>query len=189
MILDILTPPQRARFSGGRGGPVQNAVDYEQGGVALHNTSKGLRYQVWRYQAIRDRIELKPVNGPAIVVYQGTELITEVSGTFDQNMRPCFAFVESGAAKLLWYDPIEREDTLTTLPEGVRTPRMVLNPKDPIGLIDSDIYLFYVREGSVYFRIQRERYDVEHLAYGGEFTGIVRVGMSSNYRFQIELRG
>ena len=48
----LSTEPVPAVFEGGRALPVRNEVDYELGGVALNDPSKGLLHQMWRARII-----------------------------------------------------------------------------------------------------------------------------------------
>src|SRR5690606_40837110 len=115
--------PVASQFSGSRALPVTGLVDYEVGGVALHNPSKGLLYQTWRARVLGQDILLGAPNTPEFVVYAGSATITEVSLAFDQNMRPTIAFVECGRAKLLWYDSAIPGETVTELAADVITDR------------------------------------------------------------------
>ncbi|NLD08536.1 MAG: hypothetical protein GX667_02990 [Xanthomonadaceae bacterium] len=51
-----------ANFEGGRGKPTSGVIDYELGGIALNDPSKGLDYQIWRSRKIQDRILLDNPN-------------------------------------------------------------------------------------------------------------------------------
>src|SRR5690606_40239316 len=74
--------PVASQFSGSRALPVTGLVDYEVGGVALHNPSKGLLYQTWRARVLGQDILLGAPNTPEFVVYAGSATITEVSLAF-----------------------------------------------------------------------------------------------------------
>src|SRR5690554_634387 len=94
-------------YRGGRSLPVSKMCDYEDGGIGIQDPSAGLEYQVWRTRVTTDgtRILLGAANHPEQVIYTGTG-ITEVSLSFDGNMRPHFAWVEEGVAKFNWYNSL-----------------------------------------------------------------------------------
>src|SRR5690554_2714595 len=111
----LSTEPIAAQFNGPRALPVTGLLDYEHGGVAIQDPSRGLMYQTWRARVIGQDILLGAPNTPEFVAYAGSASITEVSLAFDQNMRPTIAFVEGGRAKLLWYDSAIPGETVTEL--------------------------------------------------------------------------
>ncbi|WP_444897898.1 hypothetical protein [Microbulbifer sp. SSSA005] len=213
--LPITTP-----FIGGAAGPARDITDYEMGGVAIQNPSEGLEYQIWRARILNDGTEivLDAREVDAYTIITGTN-ITEVSLAFDQNMRPVIAYVESGTAKLCWYDSSQGVQVTTSWP-GVITPQVSLDDKRPIQPSASDVIFAYLRsvngEQRLYYRQQRDRYTVEYdpmqalydemISQGyssaeaqavyddyqakvAASAGLVKIGMSKNLRFQFMTRG
>lgn len=166
-------------------------TDFELGGIALSDASQGLQVQRWTCRA-------DPDTG---VVYLGAELvpetvlftaegITELSLAFDQNMRPFVAFTQLGQAKYRWYDTVLGANRITELDPSDRTPKCCMDDKRPwqVSQGSNDIILAYLRADSMYFRQQRERYEVERLlATGLEGKKLIKVGMSAAMRLQFEL--
>lgn len=178
-----------APFLGSRGEfPITRTFDYEDGGIALQDPSEGLQFQTWRGYILNDQIILEAPGIPPFTAYTGTNL-TEVSITFDQNMRPTFAFVEDGVAKLRWYDSVPEETVITTLGADHISPRVTLDDKHPLGITDSDVILAYVRAGNLYFRAQRDRFQVEYLLREDVPERLQVIGMNTGWRLQFRFEG
>lgn len=185
----LSTEVVQAPFVGGRALPVRDITDYETGGIAIQDTSQGLQYQVWRARVLN--------NGTSIVVdaehVAETTLITgvditEVSLSFDQNMRPVVAYVEGGIPKLNWYDTLQAMQVTTDFP-GIVTPRVSLDDKRPSQIAISDVIFAYLRGGSLYYRQQRDRYDTEYLFEADvDSPGLIKIGMNRQLRMQFLLK-
>jgi hypothetical protein len=117
--------------------------------------------------------------------------ITELSLSFDQNMRPAVAYVVAGQAYLYWYNSVTELQETWTLPADVKSPFLSLDDKrDPATTITSnDTLLFYIRGTSLYYRQQRERYVTERLlkTYPDSNIRVGRAGMSRGLRMQIQI--
>lgn len=167
--------------------------DWELGGIGIQDPSQGLRVQTWRgYVSTNGKsILISAPNTAAITKYtaSGTNTISEVSITFDQNMRPIIAFVESGVPKLQWYDSVSQTEIVTTLALDVRSPRVSLDNKRRFFEVSSDVILAYIRGGNLYIRQQRDRYTIEYLLKTGVPTDyyLHKIGPSIGLRFQFEL--
>ena len=162
-------------------------VDYEMGGVALNDPSQGLLVKIWRLRYVSPDVRIS-ADGVAESTLFTAAGLTELSLAFDQNMRPVVAYVQSGEAKLRWYDALTESVTTTTLAAGVETPRVCLDDKRPLQFGNSDVILAYVRDGGLYFRAQRDRYDVEYLLQADVGGTLIRVGMNEISRLQFMLR-
>lgn len=179
----LSTEPVVGRFVGARALAVTNFIDYEDGGVAVNDTSQGHTFQIWRARLIRERVMLGAPNTPEFVLYEGAG-ITEISFAFDQLMRPVLAFMQAGQPKILWYDSSVPGQVVTNLPAGTITPRVILDDKRVTQAQASDVILAYVRSGNLYFCQQRERFTVERLLATGLESGILRIGFSNRLRLQ-----
>jgi hypothetical protein len=179
----LLVPDDRRRLD--------PTVDWEKGGVALNDPSQGLNVRDWKAWTDGTKVYVAPdpEGVPAVQVFTGTD-ITEVSLAFDQNMQPTLAFVDSGVAKLWWYDTLAAGMTITSYP-GYKTPMLTLDDKRDIATQTgvSDIIFAYIRDGLVCWRQQRERFGVERVlgAAPSSATRIVGMGMADNNRLQIKL--
>lgn len=173
--------------------PEDKLRDWEMGGVALNDPSQGLEYQLWKYTLVIDPLTDHGqvfVQAPSVLptlLFEG-DFISEIAGAFDQNMNPMVAYQQSGDAKIWWWDPTIPGMVHTTLPPGCIDLRVTLDDKRQFNVADSDIILSYVRDGSLYFRLQRERYATEHLLEEGVLR-LVYSAMNTQWRLQWKALG
>lgn len=173
-------------YRGGRSLPVSKMCDYEDGGIGIQDPSAGLEYQVWRTRVTTDgtRILLGAANHPEQVIHTGTN-ITEVSLSFDGNMRPHFAWVEEGVAYFNWYNSLTSAFEIMTLP-GAISPKVAMDDKRAIANSYQSVLLAYIRDGVLYGRGQRDRFQVEYtigpVPYPGSY--LVKMGLNNKFRFQ-----
>lgn len=158
-------------------------VDYELGGVGLNDASQGLKVRTWRLRAVANDIRISAESVPEVTLFTRSG-ITELSLAFDQNMRPYVAFVENGQSVLRWYDTLAEQQVFLDLAEGTVTPRVCLDDKRPLQVGASDVILAYVLNNNLYFRAQRDRFEIEYLLKADVGGRIIRVGMNRNYRLQ-----
>ena len=164
--------------------------DWESGGIGIQDPSRGSLYQTWQFRYFGGNIEVGPdPSGPWTLLLGPPHVVavTEISGAFDVNMDTAVAFVDTGVAKLWWYDSSVSSKVITTFP-GCSSPRLTLDDKREGQRSIADILFFYLRAGSLYYRQQRDRYAVERLlcAEPPNTLRLGRVGMASNNRVQIE---
>lgn len=174
-----------AVFTGGRALPVSKLRDFETGGVALNDPSKGHLYQIWQARVIdKTEIELSAEEVEPTIIYTGSN-ITEVSITFDQNMRATFSFVEGGSAKLRWYDSTLPGFVTSNFGPSYITPKVSLDDKRSGQMGENDVIFAYLRAGNLYHRLQRDRFGVEYLLQASvQSSGIIKMGMNRENRFQ-----
>src|SRR5690606_27430330 len=186
----LSSEPLPGYFLGARAQVFPDYIDYADGGVGIQDPSLGLNYQTWTAEIVKDiiedRIMLSAPTHPATTLYTGDD-ITEVSLAFDQNMNVCVAFVEAGMAKLLWYDTTVQELVVTELGEGVTNPRVALDDTREFNRANSDIILAYLKDGALYYRQQRDRYQIERLLSPGPLIALKRIGRGSGFRFQFQV--
>lgn len=162
--------------------------DYEYGGRAIQDPSFGLKDRVWTGDYIDGAVVLA---APGVAPTEVLELanIEQFSFTFDQNMQPFVAYqLENGTAAFYWYDSTAPGFVTTTLTTGSYDPRCSLDDKRPLQTGNSDIILAYCRAGSLYMRVQRDRYETEYeLADDIEQRELIQIGMNVRLRFQFQL--
>ena len=177
-----------------------NVISREWGGTALNDGSDGLEVKIWTCTVIPSGIPLVP---DEIVVYADDVLptvvftaldVSEISLAFDQNMRPFVAYVSQGNAKFYWYDSLIEGTRITDLPIGSSSPRCTLDDHRATQLSTSDIILAYIQNGNLYFRAQRDRYEVQYLLYADINLDIISptihyVKMNLINRLQFSIRG
>jgi hypothetical protein len=164
-------------------------VDYELGGVALNDPSLGLRVKDWKatFDKSDGWVYLQGGNDAPIQLLQDFN-ITEVSLAFDQNMNVALAYLTLGVVKLYWFDTTIPGYTTTTFADA-RSPRVALDDKRPSLLGGSDVIFAYIRNGSLYYRQQRDRYTVEYFLRDSipNTQRLRNIGMGRNLRFQFEI--
>lgn len=179
VISEYRSPDNRVRSS--------RLVDYELGGVAIGDPTEGLQVQVWEGQVAVNEIQVRPESGGSWTTVTTGIDITDISIAFDQNMRPTVAYVDSGVAKLYWYDAVEADYVTSEFPDALSPVAMLDDKRDmQIGL--NDILLFYVLDGELIHRLQRDRFLVEYnlgpIPQGT--TQIRRAGMTVGLRIMLE---
>lgn len=164
-------------------------VDYDLGGVALNNTSKGLMYQVWTYEAVGSSAFVSASNTAGrILLFTVSTDIEQIRGTFDQNMNPMVAYKQSGQWHYWWFDTISGTMVVSDLPVGVDSVVVTLDDKRQLEATGSDVLLFYTLNNNLYHRRQRDRYTTDFLLRAGIGGTLVRADMNGINRLQIKLR-
>lgn len=189
----LSSSPVIGEFEAPRDFPAYTALEnYELGGLGIGDTSAGLRTNTWRGRVIGDDVILDTEGVPETVVFSAPG-ITEFSFTFDQNMRPFIAFTADETSKFYWFDPTVSQFVVTELPAGSRNPRCTLDDKRALQNSISDIILAYLRDSSLYFRAQRDRYLIEYVLYAPSGANpplevLEQVGMADNLRLRFRCR-
>jgi len=158
------------------------------GGVNISDASQGLEVKVWTatYDQVAEAVSVTAPGSPDTLLFTAAG-VKEIDLAFDQNMRPLIAYVQGSQAKFFWYDPTIPGYTHTNLPAGAITPRCAMDDTRSQFQSQADIIIAYVRAGSLYYQLQRERYASEHLLQASVAGGLVRTGMNAQLRFQFEL--
>ena len=167
----------------------QVVESFENGGVALYDTSEGLLKYEWVAWTDGSAIYCKRVDQTTHSTLFKAENITEIDFTFDQNMRPCFTFVTNNICKIYWYNTLIANFEVTDL-YGIKNPRVSLDDKRTFNVANSDIILAYINsENNLCCRYQRERFTIEHqLSQLDGATSLVKIGMDDKNRFSFKLR-
>lgn len=162
-------------------------VDYELGGVAIGDPSQGLEVQIWEARVSGNTIQIRPEGSGAWTDIVSGASITEITLAFDQSMRPSITFVDSGVASFYWYDADTVNYVTSTFP-GATSPVCCMDDKRTMEVGTNDVLLFYLRDGRVMHRRQRDRYLIEYdLAAVPDRAGrIRRWGMHNALRIMLE---
>ena len=156
---------------------------WENGGVALSNPSEELTKYVWKAWTDGTSIMVKRDDLDTYHVILTDINITEIDLTFDQNMRPCIAYVANGVSKLYWYDSSRAMQVIDSF-VGITSPRVSLDDKRRFNVSNSDIIFAYQKGNDLCYRVQRERFGVEHiLATNTKKSILWRIGMGRKNRF------
>ena len=156
---------------------------WDNGGVALGDSSEDLTKYVWQAWTDGTTITVKRADLDAYHVVLMDSNITEIDLTFDQNMRPCIAYVANGISKLYWYDTQQAKQVIDEYP-AIRNPRVSLDDKRRFNVGNSDIIFAYQRSSKLYCRVQRDRFTIEYeLVTNTKKRLLWRIGMGRNNRF------
>lgn len=158
---------------------------WEMGGVGISDPSGGLTYQLWHgvLDTATGTVLLDAPNTPQFVLYSEAG-ITQMDFSFDQNMKPCLAFTQNGVAKFWWYNTGNVQYEIITLP-GATTPLTLLDDKRDEATNVSDVILFYLRDGRLYYREQRDRFTIEYDSNIAGIRRLIRVGFTEGLRAQL----
>lgn len=165
-------------------GPME---DWEDGGVDIQDATQGLMGYRWRCWV--DGINVKAQrDGAAEVTLFSAAGISSISLAFDQAMRPHVAYTIAGQMYLRWYDSVAVAYVTTNFGMA-RNPRLALDDKRPEQLNTNDVILAYIRDNSLFYRQQRDRFAVERLLRPGlpDYTILRNIGMGDNLRMHFEL--
>lgn len=181
----VLTERTLSEFNYPRSKNYPLTESWDLGGVALNNTSEESTKYLWFSWTDGLNIYLKREDLAHITTVVSDVDITEIDITFDQNMRPCVAYVADNISKLYWYDTSLGKAVTTIYSKDIQRPRVAMDDKRRFAISDSDIIFAYQRDRNLCIRIQRERFDVEHIiATDLEVERFLwRIGMGKESRF------
>ena len=170
-------------FVGAAALEIQPTHDYEDGPVALRDPSLGLMYQVWEAVIVsKSSIMISAPSVPEFEFLSGTN-ISEVSIAFDQNANLYCCYILGGTTYLYWFDSTVQQNVTTNFGTTV-TPKITLDDKRRRQNIRSDVIFTYIRDGILYYRQQRDRFQTERQLSEEGVTAIYKVGMTDKLRLQ-----
>ena len=186
--LDVLSStPLPDEFYGARNSNrINNRLDFEDGGIGLHDPSEGLHYQTWWGWIQDDGVYIAAANWPITQILEAT-LVNEISFTFDQNCNVCLAYVQEGIPKLLWYDTTVEAMVTKTLDTSIINPRVSLDDKREEARDYNDIILAYLRNNKLCYRQQRDRFNIEYILIEGVGGRLNKIGMGRGLRMQFQI--
>ena len=180
----LSSTPVPGSFIGAAAQPITRAVDYEDGPIALSDPVAGLDYQRWRMRILNNsQLMLSAPNTPEYE-WRSAPAITDVSIAFDQNANLYCVWVQQGVSYLYWFDTTANDFVVTNYGSTWVTPKITLDDKRATQNARSDVILTYVRDGKLYYRQQRDRFQIERLLDNGPIVGIEKFGKNDGYRLQ-----
>lgn len=157
---------------------------YELGGVALNNPNEGLESYVWFLWTDSNNIFLKRLDSDEVITVITAPNISEVDFTFDQNMRGYYTYVSNGIVHFNWYDTEKAAQVTTVMPANIKHGRLSLDDKRKFNILNSDIIFAYQKNTELVYKLQREKFLIEHTAAVSKDKRILwRIGMGVNNRF------
>lgn len=160
--------------------------DYEWGGIALNDSSQGLKIVIWKcfYNENSNTICLKRVDSEEIHEILQIPNVTSIGLAFDQNMKPQICYVTNNSSRYYWYDSYITGYATLEL-ETSKNICVSLDDNRPSQVLISDIILAYQRNNKLYFRQQRDRYQTEYILDSENITSqLWQIGMNFGNRFQ-----
>lgn len=160
---------------------------WELGGISISDPSEDFKY-FWRGFISGKSIFLERQGQVPVKVVQFSGEVSEISFSFDQNMKPVVAFVEDGVSKLNFYDTVLQKE-VTKVFKGARNPRVSLDDKRRFAASYSDVILAYLKGDALFYRLQRERYEIEHLVSTvSRGSSLAQIGMTEDRRFLFHIK-
>lgn len=164
-------------------------TDYDMGGIALNDNSQGLEYQLWTFTAVESAVFVQaPNTEEPIGLLDAPGKIEDLACTFDQNMNPMVAYLQGGQWSYWWFDPLVHGMITSQLPPNITSCRVALDDRRVWESPASDILIFYTRNGNLYHRRQRDRYQNDLLLRESVHGTLVRADMNGINRMQLKLK-
>lgn len=159
--------------------------DYEWGGVNINDSSQGLKVVIWKcfYDEDTSFICIKKIDSEEIFPILEVSSVTSLGLSFDQNMRVQLTYIENGMSKLYWYDPYISKATILEFP-NCRNICLSLDDNRSTQTSVCDIIVAYQKDTKLYYRQQRDRYNIEYVLDSEVGGNLWQIGMNSGNRFQ-----
>jgi hypothetical protein len=142
-----------------------NPFELELGPLELNQSANHLAKQWWLFEEVGGDVFIDKIYGSvraAAATYLFTSgPVTSLSATFDQLGKPLVFYDTGTELRLWWYDPTQEDHVTSVFGVG----------SDPFATFDiryspsnqgSDAMLFYIRDKAIFYRQQRDRYEVEY---------------------------
>ena len=157
------------------------------GPTGINDPSKELNNKFWAAYADTGNLYLRDtVNSTDTLILNEIDGIAKVSLAFDQNANDTYAYItDTGVLKLRFFDSLIPGDSLVDLGPA-QSVTLTMDMKYYPSSGQSDILLYYIRDGAIYCRVQRDRFLIEYAT--PVTTGASRLlgsGMRADYRFQV----
>lgn len=182
IITDV---PQISAFAGTMSNIYDPMRDVVMGGIALNDPSQGRNYKEWVVSYSTGIISVG-ANGGAIDFTLTVANVLSVSLAFDNNMAVVLGYMLSDGAYVYYYDSIIK-DFITKHIVDATSCRVCIDDLRQFNESRSDVIFGYTKAGNLYWRQQRDRYDVERLV-GATTRILTRMGPNVGNRLQFELR-
>jgi hypothetical protein len=155
----------------------------------LNDTTQGLDYKYWAayFDGNTNNLIIEDLELSNTVTILNEPLgIDNIALAFDQNANDTYAYIDgSGDLKIRFFDAIIPGDTIINIGPA-QSVTMTMDMKYYPSSASSDILLFYIRSGAIYYRLQRDKYATEYatpVIAGG--SRLHDSGMRTDYRFQV----
>lgn len=172
-------------------------VDWSRGGVSIQDPSFGLDVLDWRARYFGGGVYLDaPGRVEPFFFFAPPGSVVEIAFSFDLSMNVVLGWsTEDGEAAFRWFDPVVAEYVTVPLPENSRSVRVKFDDvRWPEANNVGDTIIAYIRGGSLFYRMLRERFEVEHELYNHAWMPMLELGHIGMNRsvppcFQFQLKG
>lgn len=168
-------------------------VDYEMGGIATQDTTRGLNYRPWKgyWNPSDNTAYIHPLDStdPHLPILTESN-VEDFTFTFDQNMRWAAAIRKGdNSVKLYWYDSLLESYVITPYFGLISIKLAHDDHRDGQVLAGATdiIFTYLTTGGALKWRIQRDRYLTEYTHAGKVFPSaamITHFGLSNTTRLQ-----
>ena len=156
-----------------------------RGAVALGDSSQGRLSHIWKARWVTGNIEIfREDNGIVVNSIPAPGALT-ISLAFDSNMGIVLTWLTNAGAKLYFFNSLTSAYITRDFPNITSCKLCVDDPRE-FYITQSDVIFAYTLNGSLYWRQQRDRYDIERLV-GATNKFLFRVGLNSINRLQFFL--
>lgn len=146
-----------------------NPYELELGPVSLNASDGDIKAAWWLFEYNPDDqyvyaskwSEITQSFEVAQPIFQDVDGVSKLSATFDQLGRPIVFYQSGTELRLYWFDPVLADNVLAYVADG-SYPFATFDIRWDTSSSASDALLFYVRDGGIYYRLQRDRYVTEH---------------------------
>ncbi|MCU7962423.1 hypothetical protein L5M28_07500 [Shewanella sp. SW32] len=169
-----------------------NPFKLELGPEQLNTSGGNIKAAWWLFEFNGSEVTASKYNGNDFelgsVVFSVTN-IKRLSATFDQLGRPMvFYETNSNELKLFWFDPVLVQNIITEFGVG-NYPFATFDIRWDTSNPRSDVMLFYMRSGAIYYRMQRDRYSIEYATpVVADAVFIKEADMAVDYHLQLLYR-
>lgn len=160
-------------------------------GPLIFNTSGGsIKSAWWLFEYISGIVYASRHNSSTNSFEERREVLAvpslvKLSATFDQLGRPLIFFDTGTELRLYWFDPELAENIVTTFGVG-EFPFATFDIRWDTSNPRSDVILLYTRNGGVYYRLQRDRYQTEYVTpVTSGAVELLQANMTVDYRLQL----
>lgn len=179
----ITTTPITGTFYPPEDGPYTPGQHTVLGGVAIGDSSKGRQVKYWRATLAAGSVSIHPVGEP--VAYSlSVPGASTIALAFDNNMAVVLAWQTSTGSNLYYFDTLTGT-YLTKEFNGTTSCRVCVDDARDFYNTNSDVIFAYTKNNTLYWRQQRDRYEIERVV-GTTAKKLIRMGLAQTNRLQFE---
>ncbi len=159
------------------------------GPIEVNDPSQELNDHFWAayYDDVNEDIVLENMdNSQTEIIFNEQDGVTNIGLAFDQNANDVYAWITGlGVLKLRWFDASIPGDTIVSL-GSAQSVVITMDTKYFPSSASSDILLFYIRDGAIFYRVQRDKYQIEYASpVTSGAISLKRIGTTTGYRTQV----